>query len=62
MKKSTKSKIDLEFEEVFLKIESWRRGSTSGPNKETRSHYLNNLIRLKNILGSLKEEPIRVIT
>ncbi len=62
MKKSIKNKIDLEFKEVFLKVENWKRESTTNSSKEARNLYLENLSRIKNVLGSFNEEPLRVIT
>ncbi len=62
MKKSIKNKIDLEFEEVFLKVEDWKRESATNSSKEARTLYLENLGRIKNVLGSFNEEPLRVIT
>lgn len=62
MKKSIKNKIDLEFKEVFLKVEKWKRESTTNSSKEARNLYLENLSRIKNVLGSFNEEPLRVIT
>ena len=62
MKKNIKNKINSEFEEVFLKIEDWKRESTSNSSKEARTLYLENLSRIKNILGSFNKEPLRVIT
>ena len=62
MKKSIKNKIDLEFKEVFLKVEIWKRESTTNSSKEARNLYLENLSRIKNVLGSFNEEPLRVIT
>tara|TARA_B100000809_G_C14601266_1_gene337477 strand:+ start:160 stop:348 length:189 start_codon:yes stop_codon:yes gene_type:complete len=62
VKKSIKNKIDLEFEEVFLKVEDWKRESATNSSKEARTLYLENLGRIKNVLGSFNEEPLRVIT
>jgi hypothetical protein len=62
VKKSIKNKIDLEFEEVFLKVEDWKRESATNSSKEARILYLENLGRIKNVLGSFNEEPLRVIT
>ena len=62
MKKSIKNKIDLEFKEVFLKVENWKRESTTNSSKEARNLYLENLSRIKNVLGLFNEVPLRVIT
>lgn len=62
MKKNIKNKINSEFEDVFLKIEDWKRESATNSSKEARTLHLENLGRIKNVLGSLNEEPLRVIT
>ena len=62
MKSSQKNKIDSEFKEVFSKIENWKKESVTNRNKEARALYLDNINRIKSVLGSLREEPLRLIT
>ena len=58
MKNFLKDKLDSEFVEVASKIENWKEESTNESiSKNHRDLYLNNIKKVKHILGPSESRP-----